>query len=139
MPEWTTLHDVSFLYLFLAENLDHNLSTPERNLIVRRIARWAPGESATYLTRVLRETHDAVNSGSPDRMVTHVIDSLKSAPLSDRQRSEILNDLRQIARVDGQLISDEVDFLRDLQNAWSVAPDERASGTRNTSAVTDTY
>lgn len=122
MPEWTTLHDVTFLYLFLAENADHHLSASERSTIVRRLTRWAPGETPSYVTRVLREAHDAVNTGTSARTAGEIIDSLKKAPLSRSQRREILGDLEQIARADGDVVDGEHDFLRNLAQVWGIEP-----------------
>ena len=120
MQGWTTLHDVTFLYLFLAENVDRDLSRSERQVIVQRLSRFAPAEGADYMKRVLREARDALNDASPDETAGRIIQSLRGAPLSDAQRREIWRDLQGIAAADGGIGFDERGFLADLARVWDL-------------------
>ena len=126
MHHWTTLHDLAFLYVFLAENLDHDLASSERQAIVSRLSRWAPARPPEYLTHVLREVHDAASGATPGKTATETIDSLKYASLSDSQRAEIWRDLRSIAESDGTVNTNERAFLLALARVWNIEQEATA-------------
>lgn len=119
MPaSWSTLHDVAFLYLFLAAEADGALDEAEVEAIIALLHRRVPSHPEPQIRRVVTEADAARQHNG--RNVRSVIEGLKYARMNDAQRSALLNDLVQVARADGTIHRGEIGFIRSLARTWDI-------------------
>jgi len=120
MPaSWSTLHDVAFLYLFLAAEADGALDEAEVEAIVALLHRRVPSHPEPQIRRVVTEA-DMARQQSNGRTVRSVIEGLKYAQMNNAQRSAMLDDLVQVARADGTIHRGETGFIRSLARTWDI-------------------
>lgn len=115
---WSLLHDIAFLYVFLAADTDGTLSEVERELIITRLHTKMAEESVETIEQVVAEAERSLRS--EERSVRAIIEALKYSRLSDEQRAALLGDLVEIARADGEIHDNETAFLRALARIWSI-------------------
>ena len=116
---WSTLHDIAYLYLFLAANVDGELAEPEVDAIVEVLHRRLPEQALETIQQAVAEAE--IERHKPEaRPVRHVIEALKYAPLGEVQRGALLNDLLHVARADGRVLPAEKSFINALARAWDV-------------------
>ncbi len=118
-PSWTLLHDMSLICLVLAHSADGELSPIEIETALQRLHQWQPDLAEEELRNVFR---DALNfySSQPDKeALAASLKSIKEAlPLI--QRVAFIDDLVCIARVDGGMIDNERELIRDITGALGV-------------------
>ncbi|HMB91987.1 MAG TPA: TerB family tellurite resistance protein [Rhodothermales bacterium] len=120
MPDsWSTLHDVAFLYLFLAAEADGTLDEAEEEAIVALLRRRVPSHPEPDIRRVVAEA-DMDRQQPNGRNVRSVIEGLKYAQMNDAQRSAMLDDLVQVAHADGTIHRGETGFIRSLARTWDI-------------------
>lgn len=121
MATWTTLHDVAYLYYFLAADTDKVLEEAELGEMLSRLQQQAPTRTRDDLERIVLEAARVAGTHPPERPVHAVIESLKYAAIPDAQRHDIFNGLVHIARADGDIHINEFAFLRALAKVWNVS------------------
>ncbi len=121
----TLLHDLALLYLGLAHGADEDLDPAETRQISASLRRWQPNKDPALIDHVIREaTLTYMNGANPQRL-DKAVDVLKNALPRDL-RATILSDLSDIARADGEILTEEKDFIYRLANEWGL---EHQSGT----------
>lgn len=121
----TLLHDLALLYLGLAHGADEDLDPAETRQISASLRRWQPNKDPALIDHVIREaTLTYMNGANPQRL-DEAVDVLKNALPRDL-RATILSDLSDIARADGEILTEEKDFIYRLANEWGL---EHQSGT----------
>lgn len=115
----TLLHDLALLYLGLAHGVDEDLDPAESRQISASLRRWQPDKDPALIEHVIREaTLTYLNGASSERMHEAVY-VLKEA-LSSDVRATILRDFADIARADGEILSQERDFIRNVASEWDL-------------------
>ncbi len=115
----TLLHDLALLYLGLAHGADEDLNPAEARQISASLRRWQPDKDPKLIDHVIREaTLTYLNGANTDR-VREAVNVLKRA-LPQEVRTTILHDLSDIARADGEILSEEKDFILQLANEWDL-------------------
>lgn len=126
----TLLHDLALLYLGLAHGADEDLDPAETRQISASLRRWQPNKDPALIDHVIREaTLTYMNGANPQRL-DEAVDVLKNALPRDL-RATILSDLSDIARADGEILTEEKDFIYRLANEWGL---EHQSGTADSGA-----
>lgn len=122
----TLLHDLALLYLGLAHGADENLHPAETKQIAASLRRWQPHKDPALIDHVIREaTLTYLNGTNPERM-TEAVHVLKDA-LPQNLRLTILHDLSEIARADGEILSEERDFIGKIADEWQLDLENGAS------------
>jgi len=116
---WDTLHHLAFIYFVLAHAPDSEFSEEERQLILNKLQHWEPSLDDGAVLAVMEQAMDRYARGPDPEMLTASIEAVKNA-LSVAQRKTALNDLVQIANVDGVFLDSEEDLLNDLVAAWGL-------------------
>lgn len=120
MSSWSLLHDIAYLYLFLAAETDGSLAPAEVKLLLKRLQEKAPERSDEEVRAVAEKALTALREEPERRSVSGIVESLKYAALSDDQRRDLLNDLLLIARADGRIHENERAFLRAITRLWEI-------------------
>lgn len=116
----TLLHDLALLYLGLAHGADENLDPAETRQISASLRRWQPDKDPKLIDHVIREaTLTYLNGANPGR-IREAIHVLKNA-LPSQLRTTILQDLSDIARADGEILSAEHDFIQKIADEWELS------------------
>ena len=116
---WSALHHLAFIYFVLAHAPDSEFSTAERLLILNKLQQWEPSLDDDAVRAVMEQAMDRYARGPDPAMLVASIEAVKNA-LPAVQRKAALNDLIQIANVDGVFLDSEEDLLNDLVAAWGL-------------------
>ncbi|MCH8961041.1 MAG: TerB family tellurite resistance protein [Bacteroidetes bacterium] len=119
VASWSTLHHLAFIYFVLAHAPDSEFSAAERLLILRKLQEWEPSLDDDAVRAVMEHAMDRYARGPDPAMLAASIEAVKNA-LPAAQRKAALNDLIQIANVDGVFLDSEEDLLNDLVAAWGL-------------------
>ena len=112
-PSWSLLHDMSLICVVLAHGSDNELSAVEIESILERLHQWQPDLADEELRQVVLDALD-VYSSQPDKdVLTASLKSIKEA-LPIIQRVAFIDDLVCIAKVDGGIIDNEREMIRDI-------------------------
>lgn len=118
----TLLHDLALLYLGLAHGADEDLDPAETRQISASLRRWQPDKDPALIDHVIREaTLTYLNGANPERM-HEAVHTLKDS-LSPSLRETILRDFSSIARADGEILSEERDFIQQVADEWDLDVD----------------
>ena len=116
---WSALHHLAFIYFVLAHAPDSEFSAEERLLILKKLQGWEPSLDDDAVRVVMEQAMDRYARGPDPAMLVASIEAVKEA-LPAAQRKAALNDLIQIANVDGVFLDSEEDLLNDLVAAWDL-------------------
>ncbi len=116
---WSALYHLAFIYFVLAHAPDSEFSAAERLLILKKLQEWEPLLDDGAVRAVMEQAMDRYARGPDPEMLTASIEAVKNA-LPVAQRKTALNDLVQIANVDGIFLDSEEDLLNDLVAAWGL-------------------
>lgn len=119
----TLLHDLALLYLGLAHGADENLDPAETKQIAASLRRWQPDKDPALIDHVIREATLTYLNGADSARMTEAVRVLKDS-LSQDLRMVILRDLAAIARADGEILSEERDFIRTIAEDWNLEFEE---------------
>ncbi len=113
------LHDLALLYLSLAHGTDDDLAPSESRAMAINLRRWQPDKDPALIDHVIREaTLSYLNRANTTR-IEDAVQTLKEA-LPEETRSEILNDMVELARADGKVLAAEGGFIRKVAEAWGI-------------------
>ena len=121
----TLLHDLALLYLGLAHGADENLDPAETKQIAASLRRWQPDKDPALIDHVIREATLTYLNGTDSGRMTEAVHVLKDS-LSQDLRTIILRDLAAIARADGEILSEERDFIKKIADDWNLDYEENA-------------
>jgi hypothetical protein len=117
---WSLLHDLGLIYLSLAHGTDAEIDPQETDVMIDKLRRWQPEVEPQNLRRILDDVMLAyVSAPHLEMLETSVASIAETVPLG--QRIAILNDLAEIAAVDGRVVVGEVEFIQQLAERWGVA------------------
>ena len=116
---WGALHHLAFIYFVLAHAPDSEFSAEERRLILKKLREWEPSLDDDAVQVVMEQAMDRYARGPDPALLAASIEAVKQA-LPAAQRKAALNDLIQIANVDGVFLDSEEDLLNDLVAAWDL-------------------
>lgn len=119
----TLLHDLALLYLGLAHGADENLDPAETKQIAASLRRWQPDKDPALIDHVIREATLTYLNGADSKRMTEAVHVLKES-LSQDLRTIILRDLAEIARADGEILSEERDFIQTIADDWNLDYEE---------------
>lgn len=117
--EWSTLHDLALLYLFLAHGADAEIDPAERDTIVRRLGAWQEESDDDHILHTLDEVMLTYVGPHSQDLLNAAMVSLKDA-MEPGLRVAILNDLADVASADGVLRPGEISFIQQLAYYWEV-------------------
>lgn len=117
--DWGWLHHLAFLYLVMAHGPDHEFSPDERQVILNKLHTWKPDIEEQAAGVILRQAMECYAAGTVEDMTEASIQAIKKE-LDKAQRKAALQDLIQIANIDGVFLDSEEDFLNELRMAWEV-------------------
>ena len=121
------MHDLALLFLSLLHGADANLDASEVKAQRQRLQRWFPAARPEQIQHTLDDVMLVYLGSGRDMMVQTAAEALRQS-LSPEQRVGILNDLADLASVDGQLTPGEVAFIQQLAAYWHLErTDEDAS------------
>lgn len=114
------LRNLALIYLALAHGTDHELTNDEVALMADRLRLYldgglAQGTVVQAISEALRLHQDAEHAA---RHLEAAIDTV-GASYPDHILRRILNDLTQVASVDGKVLHAEAQFLGRLAQAWA--------------------
>lgn len=115
----TLLHDLALLYLGLAHGADEDLDPAETRQISASLRRWQPDKDPALIDHVIREATLTYLNGANPKRVDEAVHVLKEA-LPQDLRTTILHDLSDIARADGEILSEEKNFIHRLADEWEL-------------------
>ncbi len=115
----TLLHDLALLYLGLAHGVDEDLDPSETRQISASLRRWQPDKDPALIEHVIREATLSYLNGTSTERIHEAVRVLKGA-LSSDVRATILRDFADIARADGEILSEERDFIRKVAAEWEL-------------------
>ncbi len=115
----TVLHDLALLYLGLAYGADGELNPAETRSIAQKLREWQPHKDPALIDHVLREATLSYLNGAGTGRLQEVVVSLKDL-LDNDTRASILNDLSDIAHVDGEVETSEKNFVNRVAEVWKV-------------------
>lgn len=116
-PGWSTLHDLTLLFLSLTHGTDADLSPEEVSSTQKRLKRWFPDASDDALSRAGDEVMLVYLGEGREGMVQMSAESIRQNVTAD-QRVALLNDLADLAHADGAIAPGEVEFIRQLAAYW---------------------
>jgi hypothetical protein len=121
----TLLHDMALLYLGLAHGTDADLDPSETSTIAAKLRTWQPNRDPALIDHVIREaTLTYLNGANRDRL-REAVQVLKGA-LTEPVLKQILTDLADIARADGEIVHEERQFIDQIAEAWALGPAPKA-------------
>ncbi len=122
----TLLHDLALLYLGLAHGADEDLHPAETKQIAASLRRWQPDKDPALIDHVIREATLTYLNGANSKRMTEAVHVLRDA-LPENLRLTILHDLSEIARADGEILSEEQDFISKIASEWHLDVENGAS------------
>ncbi len=117
--DWTLLHDIGFVYVILAHSTDGDLSRPELDEIVQRMAGWQPDWDEEQIRVVLRQVLTQYGSAPGAEAIHRSLASIRHR-LPVVQRLALIDDLYAIAEADGQVLDAEREMIVMLTGRWQV-------------------
>lgn len=111
------MHDVALLFLSLLHGADAELEAAEVKAQRQRLRRWFPAAQPDQIQRTLDDVMLVYLGSGRDQMVQTAAEDLRQS-LSPEQRVGILNDLADLASVDGTLSPGEIAFIQQLAAYW---------------------
>lgn len=118
-PAWSLMHDIGLMYLVMAHSTDNDLSDDEIALMIHRLQEWQPELDEGEVREVLREVLRVYSAGPDQQQLRLSLEAIRNA-LPPVQRLMLLNDLAQIAEVDGPYSTTEQEMLDTFSQAWQV-------------------
>ena len=112
------LHELVLLYLGLAQ-ADNYLNPNETQEIALKVRQWQPDKDPALIEHVIREAVLTYENEHGDDRIKHATAELGKS-LSASLREDILADLADIARADGQVEIDETHFIHQIAEGWSM-------------------
>jgi len=122
----TLLHDLALLYLGLAHGADEDLHPAETKQIAASLRRWQPHKDPALIDHVIREATLTYLNGANSERMTEAVQVLRDA-LPQNLRVTILHDLTEIARADGEILSEERNFISKIASEWQLTFENDAS------------
>ncbi len=112
-PDWTSNHDLAYLFLTLALGADGNLGPREIAFIDTRL-----GDDSETVFAEARTFYVAHNDSQTQSIVLRRLRD--RWPESDR--AHMLRDLVSLANADGRFMDEEEDLINSLLYAWDIDP-----------------
>ena len=113
------LHDMALLYLGLAHGTDRDLDPAETRAISAKLRVWQPHRDPALIDHVIREaTLTYLNGASRERLREAVLVLKESLP--DTVLQQMLKDLSDIARADGEIMHEERRFIEHIAKSWDI-------------------
>jgi uncharacterized tellurite resistance protein B-like protein len=117
MPLAPLVSDLGLLYLALAYGADRRLEEVELKAMRDQLETWAPGMDPARLDHILNEVMLTYLNGLDDTRLDALLARLREG-LDAAARQRVLSDLRTLASVDDEVHSEEVAFIRRVEEAW---------------------
>jgi uncharacterized tellurite resistance protein B-like protein len=115
MSQDQRLDDLAVLYVGLAHGLDGRMHFNEFTQIADHLVRWRhPGDRRDVLELV-----DAAVVSHSSEQVSDAIQRL-ARTMSDRERSEVMEDLSEIALADRRFLRDEALYIVRVAESWGI-------------------
>ena len=116
---WSTIHDLALVYIGLAHDTDHHLSSEEIEAITEKLEEWLPDTDHEEVLQVVKDAlREYAQSSERERFDESVESIQRSVPA--HQRQVLLEDLQYIADSDGELLRPEQDLIDELAKAWDM-------------------
>lgn len=116
---WSRLHDFSLIYLALTYGDNGEVGASEDETIFQVLRRRHPKAESESIQRALHEALLVYIGATSGQMLEISVEALAQA-LGRDQRLAILEDLADIAAVDGQVAPADVAFIQQLARRWNV-------------------
>lgn len=113
------LHDMALLYLGLAHGADADLDPTETLAIAAKLRTWQPDKDPALIDHVIREATLTYLNGANRERLREAVEMLKDA-LPDTVLRQILVDLADIARADGEIVDKERLFISQIAELWHI-------------------
>lgn len=123
--EWTTLHDLSMVYLALAHGTDAHLSDEELAVMTQRLNAWAPELHEGEIRVIVMEALAVYLEGDRDAQVGRAMLAIRR-DVDLIQRFVALGDLVGIAEADGVVLASERGLIQALQRIWGLGSKAQA-------------
>jgi len=116
---WTLLHDVAFLYIVVSHSADGELNDAEIETMKERLAEWQPDATADEVKKVLGEALQYYAQEFDEQALAETVHSLDEG-VDIVKKLAVLNDMVHIAEADGALMTEEVEIINTLSEAWEI-------------------
>lgn len=123
------LQDLAIIYIAFAHGTDQELSDVEIDVIAERLRAWNESLDGGTALSAIKGALTAYTHDEGQREVDRAVKNVRlSAPVDVRRR--VVNDLLDIAMVDGVFLHAESAAIKDLETAWDVrgAEDDSNNG-----------
>lgn len=121
----TSLRRLAFLYLTMAHRSDHGLSDAELASITRMICMRSRRDDEEEVRQIVRLALDDYQSTDEVDAEARLIAEAMAGYLDQEQKLEILEDLRDLAELDGVVQKNEQGMIAALAAAWDLPRDAR--------------
>ena len=116
------MHDLALIYFALAHGADDEMAPAESEAIQKKMQTWFPDVCPRSIEKATEEVLLVYVGASRDAMIEASAASLREVLPKDL-RIGILNDLADLASVDGSIVRGEVLFIQKLAQYWGVEKD----------------
>lgn len=117
--QWTPAHDLSLIYLTLAQKTDGELKSEEVETITDKLCEWLPDARREDVAELIRETMSVYVQGPDERLFNESVLAI-SQTIPDHQRLALLEDMKSVAEADGELHEEERRLIERLSHAWNL-------------------
>ena len=130
MNEWSNLHDLALIYLFVAHGADEEIDEAEQDAMASRLGAWDEEADTEHIQRTLDEVMLAYAGPHSRDLLNTAMVSLKDS-MDRSHRIAVLNDLADVASADGVLLPGEVRFIQQLAYYWEIEDKTPPGGKAN--------
>ena len=116
---WSLLHDLGLVYVVLAHSTDDELSDAEISAVLGRLQDWHEEVSEDDAREVLREVLTFYGEQPSEEALEASVRSVKET-LPPTQRLVVLDDLMNIADIEGDRSGHKREMVEGLADAWNV-------------------
>ena len=116
------MHDLALIYFALAHGADDEMAPAESEAIQEKMRTWFPEARPRLIREATEEVLLVYVGASREAMIEAAAASLREA-LPKELRIGVLNDLADLASVDGAIVPGEVRFIQKLAQYWGVEKD----------------
>jgi hypothetical protein len=131
--DWNLYEDFSFIYIYFSTNTDGNFSKKEKESIESLVAEWIGEEDETILRKMtsdaIKNAQEAFNKDNSNDRFAFALENIRrhfyvkldyDQEKTENQLKLILNDFLAIAESDGEIKTEELDFINLLKMEWGI-------------------
>ncbi len=116
---WTPVHDLALVYIYVAHRSDGELQRDEVDAITRKLAEWLPSALPSDVLNVVDEALRRYARGETDELLKQSLDRVV-ATVPVHQRPSVIRDLEYVAAADNVVLVEERQLIAALADRWGL-------------------